>query len=462
MAAQRTSGSSRARGLGAAAVLVLLTVGFPIALWAVGGSPVPGGVPTWAEITDVFGSPVQQGLLLGVLKYVAWAGWLVFTLSVVVEVAALLRGVRAPRLGPQQALAAALVTAAAIGLSSPAAAVAAPPTQVPVEQGQVPEAEPSPGQAAPARAPVPIAPVGTEAPPPGFHARIIGEGEILWDIAEQELGDGLRYTEIFAASTGIVQPDGSRIERPHLVRAGWTVWIPDRGPAAAGTHVVALGENLWDIAAEHLGDPERYMELYRANVGAVQADGGALTDPRVIEAGWVLRIPGATAAEEVPVDPVGPHSPAPAAGGLRTVTPLHPLPEPEQPPATSAVPTPAPTSSVPLSTTTPMTPPADVPPPSALATPQGSDMPATPSLQVTTPLSPAAAAFAAEAAGLTVRLSAPSAPGASYAWFLGDGSAAAGPQVDHTYPAPGTYLVTLTSTAADGAVTTTSRPVTVR
>jgi PKD repeat protein len=110
-----------------------------------------------------------------------------------------------------------------------------------------------------------------------------------------------------------------------------------------------------------------------------------------------------------------------------------------------------------------MTTPADVPPPpSALATQQGSDMPATPPLQVTTPLSPAAAAFAAEAAGLTVRLSAPSTPGVSYAWFLGDGSAAAGPQVDHTYPAPGTYLVTLTSTAADGAVTTTSRPVTVR
>jgi nucleoid-associated protein YgaU len=463
MAAQRTSGSSRARGLGAAAVLVLLTVGFPIALWAVGGSPIPGSVPTWAEIAELLGSPVQQGLLLGVLKYLAWAGWLVFTLSVVGEVAARLRGVRAPRLGPQQALAAALVAAAAIGLSTPAAAAAAP-AQVPVEQAPVPGTEPAPGQAAPVRAPVPIAPVGTEAPPPGFHARVIGDGEILWDIAEEELGDGLRYTEIFAASTGIVQPDGSRIERPHLVRAGWTVWIPDRGPDAAGTHVVAHGESLWDIAAQHLGDPDRYMELYRANAGAVQADGGALTDPRVIEPGWVLRVPGPSGTTIPEEDHGEPDSPAAPAAGLRTLTPLHPLPEPlpssEPSAGASAHPAPAATPA-PLATTTPMTPPAEAPPPLPLDTSQGSDMPATPALQVTTPLNPAAAAFAAEASGLTVRLSAPSAPGASHAWFLGDGSAASGPQFDHTYAAAGTYLVTMTSTAKDGAVTTTSRPVSV-
>jgi PKD repeat protein len=49
--------------------------------------------------------------------------------------------------------------------------------------------------------------------------------------------------------------------------------------------------------------------------------------------------------------------------------------------------------------------------------------------------------------------------GFTYAWKFGDGSSGAGPAMDHTYAAPGTYTVTLTATDQDGyskSVTTTA------
>jgi len=52
--------------------------------------------------------PVSDALVLDVLAVAAWILWATFTLSVVVEVAAAVRGVPAPRvrlLGPTQALA---------------------------------------------------------------------------------------------------------------------------------------------------------------------------------------------------------------------------------------------------------------------------------------------------------------------------------------------------------------------
>ena len=45
-----------------------------------------------------------------------------------------------------------------------------------------------------------------------------------------------------------------------------------------------------------------------------------------------------------------------------------------------------------------------------------------------------------------------------YAWDFGDGTAAAGPQVTHTYAAPGLYFVTLSATDDGGAVTRTTTP----
>jgi len=57
-----------------------------------------------------------------------------------------------------------------------------------------------------------------------------------------------------------------------------------------GTVVVKTGDTLRKIAMEHLGDENRWPEIYEINKGVVQADGRALTDPDLIRIGWVLQI----------------------------------------------------------------------------------------------------------------------------------------------------------------------------
>ncbi|MFY1650341.1 LysM peptidoglycan-binding domain-containing protein [Solwaraspora sp. WMMB762] len=69
---------------------------------------------------------------------------------------------------------------------------------------------------------------------------------------------------------------------------------------------------LFAIAARTLGDGRRYPEIFDLNVGRTQPDGGRLTDPTVLEPGWVLRLPD---------DARGPgvrYGPLPAADGVST------------------------------------------------------------------------------------------------------------------------------------------------
>jgi len=56
------------------------------------------------------------------------------------------------------------------------------------------------------------------------------------------------------------------------------------GAEAERVHVVRPGDTLWRIAADALGDPHRWPELYRANRDQI-------ADPAVIFPGQRLRIP---------------------------------------------------------------------------------------------------------------------------------------------------------------------------
>jgi nucleoid-associated protein YgaU len=62
---------------------------------------------------------------------------------------------------------------------------------------------------------------------------VVVEGDTLWDLADDAYGDGTRYAEIFSASAGVVQPDGSTITDPNLIQPGETVTLPGAGAVVA-------------------------------------------------------------------------------------------------------------------------------------------------------------------------------------------------------------------------------------
>ncbi len=64
----------------------------------------------------------------------------------------------------------------------------------------------------------------------------------------------------------------------------------DEGSAARQVRVEA-GDYLRTIAMTHLGDENRWPEIYDLNKGVMQADGRSLTNPDLIHIGWLLQLP---------------------------------------------------------------------------------------------------------------------------------------------------------------------------
>jgi nucleoid-associated protein YgaU len=62
-------------------------------------------------------------------------------------------------------------------------------------------------------------------------------------------------------------------------------------PPPLPVYEVRHRDTLWDIAERHLRDPFRWREIFQLNQGRAQADGGRLTDPDVLRAGWRIDLP---------------------------------------------------------------------------------------------------------------------------------------------------------------------------
>ena len=80
-------------------------------------------------------------------------------------------------------------------------------------------------------------------------------------------------------------------------------------PARVKFYVVPPPENghadsLFIIAAETLGDGGRFMEIFSLNKGRLQPNGGRLTNPRIIEPGWILQLPADAAGPGVHFGPL--------------------------------------------------------------------------------------------------------------------------------------------------------------
>ena len=130
----------RARLVGLLATFLLLgiLIGLPATLLALGANPIPQGLPTLEQIRSAFTTPDDGTLALSAIKVIAWAAWLVLTGSILLEIAARLRGLHAPKLPglslPQGAARQLVAAAALLFVIAPATGTAAhaapaPPTR---------------------------------------------------------------------------------------------------------------------------------------------------------------------------------------------------------------------------------------------------------------------------------------------------------------------------------------------
>ncbi|RUQ28782.1 LysM peptidoglycan-binding domain-containing protein, partial [Micrococcus sp. HSID17245] len=210
------------KGLAALLALTALVVGIPAALVLLAGNPIPSTAELQQALTGIdFGGTFLMGT---VLPLIAWGFWASFVYSLVVEVISLIRRVETPNLGgalrPQQALAGALIAAVlALGGGSPAFALtpqdtaSAPAAVAMAQEGQT-------TQDTPAAA--------------GERTYTVQEGDTLWSIARDELGQGSRWGELAEQMRSTPQADGQTLTDPDLIMTGWTVELPD-GPTGAGS-----------------------------------------------------------------------------------------------------------------------------------------------------------------------------------------------------------------------------------
>ncbi|MGH2466120.1 MAG: LysM peptidoglycan-binding domain-containing protein, partial [Candidatus Limnocylindrales bacterium] len=270
-----------AKGLGALALLTVLVVGVPWALWHFVGCPLPHHVPSASQIGRALnhqGIPDQA--LVDALAVVVWLTWAVLVASLAVEVPAALSGRHAPRLpvaGVFQPLTGRLVAAVIVACLTLA---------------------PRPGHTGPGTA--------------------VGRGPLIGrrPVATLVVAD--------ATLTASARPVTAAATTPTTGPAA----PPASQPAATpDTYVVQRGDTLWGIAQRQLGDPLRWSEIYQLNEDRPQPGGATLTDPHWIDPGWTLVLP-ATATPSAPTLPAAAPTPAPEPGAPAPATPSPPVPTP--------------------------------------------------------------------------------------------------------------------------------------
>lgn len=199
-------------GVFALAITVAVVGGTPMLLWRVAGNPLPKHIPHLAEITSVLSTPDNGSFFLRVLTIVGWFAWATFSIGVLIEIPAAMRGRRARRIFGmrlQQKVAAALVgsvIAVFAGASVAHAMVAAP----------VPAAV-SPVQR-PMTAPVALGPNVTLKQSQMVY--VVAKGDYLGRIAERFCGSFDNYRDLTALNSRLIR-------NPNHIETGWRIVLPD-------------------------------------------------------------------------------------------------------------------------------------------------------------------------------------------------------------------------------------------
>ena len=319
---------SRLAGLGYLLILLLLVAGIPAALWALRGNPLD--IP-FSDFESLLSSPDDGSLLVALLPLDGWGAWSTFPPPILVEIAATLRGVKAPKirlLGSQQKTATFLVSGALLLLTAGTAT-----------------ATPALSQPADSASPAPYAPISAQQDPSGpAHTQMdpraarpavqpagptvtTVRGDTLWGLAHTHLGDGRLFTELLELNKDVVPEAGFLAE-------GMTLQLPATAQdVVQGAYTVQAGDTLWDIADRELGDPVRFSEI-------TTADGAPAGD--LITVGQQLIIPSASAQTPAPAAEAAPQPaavPAPAVAPEQTPQTQAPDPAPQPLPEVAATPT---------------------------------------------------------------------------------------------------------------------------
>jgi DNA-binding SARP family transcriptional activator len=249
-----TRGRQIATGLLAFSAVALVIGGVPWALIHFIGWPLPHTLPSWQQLrTDLTTRGIPDNTLLNGLALAVWAGWVVLTASLLNEIVAATAGRTRPALpltGVLQPTAVLLITAISLALMAliPRPHSGGPPTSGAALRASLTATRTTQQVLAPAAGgphalaqqqlgPPPQsvsadrvgrAPAGapTDRSDPEGSSYVVAGRDTLWGIAQRELGDPLRWHELFTLNAGRPQPDGQTLTDPGLIRPGWTLLLP--------------------------------------------------------------------------------------------------------------------------------------------------------------------------------------------------------------------------------------------
>jgi hypothetical protein len=280
-----------ARGLASLAVLVLGTGGVPVALAFLGGNPMPDEL-SWSALQHALFTPVDGTILLGLVTVVGWLAWLVFAVSVISELLAVVSQqrvrIRLPGLDVPQRFVAGLLISVITMISMQHTVQAGP-----VSDSRVVAAPRPPERATliiesteiPVDSPALTAPSTERTDGGRQHHHEVRPGDDLWSLAERYYGDGRDWRKIAAANPTVLTGGPDRLQ------VGWRLRIPDLDddPARDGGRLVTVrrGDTLSAIAERELGAAARWTDIFHVNRAQ-------LSDPDELAVGMRLMLPQPT------------------------------------------------------------------------------------------------------------------------------------------------------------------------
>ncbi|MDA8273977.1 MAG: BTAD domain-containing putative transcriptional regulator [Actinomycetota bacterium] len=334
------------KGLMALVALGALVLGVPWALWHLVGWPLPHHVPSATEVGHALsrhGIPAHA--LIDALAIVVWVTWAVLVASVTAEIPAAVFGRRARRLPLtgvfQPAVGRLVATVVLAGLTlaprpghsppsgspggglgalgRPVAAVALTTTTSALHHPAPPRRPPGADTSATGAA-IPGTPVTRSIPAPR-RTYTVRRGDTLWGIAQRELGDPLRWSEIYALNEGRPQPGGAMLADPHWIDPGWSLLLPVPTPAAPGAPLPPAPAPTDPLPAPSRPAPAATAPRTASNAEGAASAGGALSLPSggVVAGSFAAGVLSAVAAGRLRRRRA--YRPAAPRPGLRLATP---------------------------------------------------------------------------------------------------------------------------------------------